>query len=87
MVLTNDVHLPTEEELTVPEVNLSSSALRAGAFHLGKYCEKQNLVSRYSTPINDVHFQIERFVVALETLIVSGYDLVSILDSRQFVVM
>lgn len=45
MVVTNDTTLPTEEELTVPEINLSSAALRAGAFHLGKYCEKQNLVS------------------------------------------
>lgn len=45
MVITNEIILPTEEELTVPEVNLSSAALRAGAFHLGKQCEKQNLVS------------------------------------------
>lgn len=45
MVITDEVTLPTEEELTVPEVNLSSAALRAGAFHLGKHCEKQNLVS------------------------------------------
>ncbi|KAJ6640588.1 NADH dehydrogenase [ubiquinone] 1 alpha subcomplex subunit 8 [Pseudolycoriella hygida] len=43
MVVTNTVDLPTEEELTVPEVNLSNASLRAGAFHLGKYCEKQNL--------------------------------------------
>ncbi len=45
MVITSETTLPTEEELTVPEVNLSSAALRAGAFHLGKHCEKQNLVS------------------------------------------
>lgn len=45
MVITNETTLPTEEELTVPEINLSSAALRAGAFHLGKHCEKQNLVS------------------------------------------
>lgn len=42
MVLTADLQLPTEEELTVPEVNLGSPALRAGAFHLGKYCEQAN---------------------------------------------
>jgi NADH dehydrogenase (ubiquinone) 1 alpha subcomplex subunit 8 len=42
---TFDVILPTEEELTVPEVNLSSPALRAGAFHFGKYCENQSNVS------------------------------------------
>lgn len=42
MVVTKDTFLPTEEELTVPEINLSGPALRAGAFHLGKYCEAQN---------------------------------------------
>ncbi|KAF4521579.1 hypothetical protein B566_EDAN001299 [Ephemera danica] len=42
MVVTQDINLPTEEELTVQEVNLSSPALRAGSFHLGKYCEKEN---------------------------------------------
>uniref|UniRef100_A0A6B2EIC7 NADH dehydrogenase [ubiquinone] 1 alpha subcomplex subunit 8 n=1 Tax=Phlebotomus kandelakii TaxID=1109342 RepID=A0A6B2EIC7_9DIPT len=42
MVVTFKVELPTEEELTVPEVNLSGPALKAGAFHLGKYCEFQN---------------------------------------------
>ncbi|XP_055379955.1 NADH dehydrogenase [ubiquinone] 1 alpha subcomplex subunit 8 [Condylostylus longicornis] len=42
MVVTLKTTLPSDEELTVPEVNLSSSALRAGAFHLGKACEFQN---------------------------------------------
>ncbi|XP_072937593.1 NADH dehydrogenase [ubiquinone] 1 alpha subcomplex subunit 8 [Epargyreus clarus] len=42
MVLTSDIHLPEESELTVPEVNLSSAALRAGSFHLGKHCEQVN---------------------------------------------
>uniref|UniRef100_A0A1A9VX71 NADH dehydrogenase [ubiquinone] 1 alpha subcomplex subunit 8 n=1 Tax=Glossina austeni TaxID=7395 RepID=A0A1A9VX71_GLOAU len=42
MVVTNDVSLPTEEELTVTELNLSTAALRAGAFHLGKSCENPN---------------------------------------------
>ncbi|XP_063544723.1 NADH dehydrogenase [ubiquinone] 1 alpha subcomplex subunit 8 [Cydia strobilella] len=42
MVLTADVHLPEESELTVPEVNLSMASLRAGSFHLGKYCEQAN---------------------------------------------
>lgn len=45
MVITNDIKLPSDEELTVPEVNLSTAALRAGAFHLGKSCEYQNNVS------------------------------------------
>lgn len=39
MVITLDHELPTEEELTVPELKLSGPALRAGAFHLGKYCQ------------------------------------------------
>ena len=42
MVITNDITLPPDEELTVQELNLSSSALHAGAFHLGKQCEYQN---------------------------------------------
>lgn len=45
MVITNDITLPTDEELTVQELNLSTSALRAGAFHLGKHCENKNNVS------------------------------------------
>jgi NADH dehydrogenase (ubiquinone) 1 alpha subcomplex subunit 8 len=46
MVITKDVTLPSEEELTVPvEIKLSGPALRAGAFHLGKYCENVNNVS------------------------------------------
>lgn len=44
MVVTTDIYLPSEEELTVQEVNLSGPALRAGAFHYGKYCEFQNNV-------------------------------------------
>ncbi|KAJ4432129.1 hypothetical protein ANN_20745 [Periplaneta americana] len=42
MVVTANTYLPTEEELTVQEVNLSGPALRAGAFHLGKHCEYEN---------------------------------------------
>lgn len=41
---TADIELPSEEELTVQEVNLSGVVLRAAAFHLGKYCENQNNV-------------------------------------------
>lgn len=48
MVLTADVTLPEESELTVQEVNLSGSTLRAGSFHLGKYCEQQNNVCIFS---------------------------------------
>lgn len=39
MVITFDTYIPPDEELTVPELNLSGPALRAGAFHLGKYCQ------------------------------------------------
>lgn len=46
---TFDHVLPTDEELTVPEVNLSSASLRAGAFHMGKHCENQNNVSKFRT--------------------------------------
>lgn len=45
MVLTNDVNLPEEKDLTVPELPLSSPALKAASFHMGKYCENQSNVS------------------------------------------
>lgn len=45
MVVTLKTTLPSEEDLNVQEVNLSSPVLRAGAFHLGKYCEQQNNVN------------------------------------------
>lgn len=45
MVVTADVVLPEESELTVEEVNLTTATLRAGSFHLGKYCEQANNVS------------------------------------------
>lgn len=49
---TFDLELPNDEELTVPEVNISSPALRAGAFHLGKKCESQNNVSSNFAAMN-----------------------------------
>ena len=42
MVLSNDVWLPSEAEMTVQEVPLGTPSLRAGAMHLGKYCEAKN---------------------------------------------
>lgn len=42
MVVTNKMWLPTEEELTVEEVPLGTPYLKAGAQHLGKYCEAVN---------------------------------------------
>lgn len=47
MVVTLDTKLPTEDELTMPELKLSGPALRAGAFHLGKYCQDSFNVSIY----------------------------------------
>ncbi|CAF4208433.1 unnamed protein product [Rotaria socialis] len=41
MSFTNDLKLPTYEELECPVVNISSPALRAGSFHLAKYCDSQ----------------------------------------------
>ncbi|KAK7092578.1 NADH dehydrogenase [ubiquinone] 1 alpha subcomplex subunit 8-like [Littorina saxatilis] len=41
MAFTNEDYLPSKEELTVPELELTSSVLRAGAHHFGKYCDKQ----------------------------------------------
>lgn len=44
MVLTKDLILPSEEELTVQEVEISTPGLRAAAFHMGKACENANNV-------------------------------------------
>lgn len=54
MGITEDVYLPTDEELKVQEINVSTSVLRAGAFHLGKACEFENNV-RLELP-NHCHF-------------------------------
>jgi hypothetical protein len=45
MSFTHDLKLPTYEELECPVVNVSSSTLRAGSFHLAKYCDLQFKVS------------------------------------------
>ena len=45
MSFTNDLKLPTYDELECPVVNVSSPALRAGSFHLAKYCDLQFKVS------------------------------------------
>lgn len=42
MVISDKVILPSDEELTVQEVNISAVILRAASFHLGKYCEYFN---------------------------------------------
>merc|ERR1711974_595569 len=41
-MFTKEDKLPTLEELEVPEVTMGSTWLRAGACHLGKYCEPEN---------------------------------------------
>lgn len=44
MGITEETYLPTEEELTVQEINLSGPALTAASVHIGKACEFQNNV-------------------------------------------
>lgn len=44
MSLTEDVYLPSDEELTVQEVPLSGPVLKAAAFHMGRVCEFENNV-------------------------------------------
>jgi hypothetical protein len=45
MSFTQDVKLSTYDELECPVANVSSPALRAGSFHLAKYCDLQFKVS------------------------------------------
>ncbi|XP_059143942.1 NADH dehydrogenase [ubiquinone] 1 alpha subcomplex subunit 8-like [Physella acuta] len=39
MPYTNEDYLPSYEELTVPELDITSAAFRTAAHHLGKYCD------------------------------------------------
>ena len=51
MTATNQTYLPTYEELYVPPLNVTSAALKAGAVHMGKYCDipsKVSLINRNS---------------------------------------
>ncbi|XP_035224211.1 NADH dehydrogenase [ubiquinone] 1 alpha subcomplex subunit 8-like [Stegodyphus dumicola] len=41
MPFTEDFYLPSEEELKVQEINISTPFLKAGAIHFGKYCDHQ----------------------------------------------
>ena len=41
MVLTDDIILPSDEELTVQEINVSSPVLRATAAYMGYYCDEK----------------------------------------------
>lgn len=40
-----DTYLPSEEELTVPEINLTSGYMKAAAYHVGKKCDEESKVS------------------------------------------
>ncbi|CAG2163140.1 unnamed protein product [Oppiella nova] len=40
MTITDDVQLPTYEELDVQEINVSQPVLKASAMHFGKYCDQ-----------------------------------------------
>ncbi|XP_054277340.1 NADH dehydrogenase [ubiquinone] 1 alpha subcomplex subunit 8-like [Macrosteles quadrilineatus] len=42
MVVTKNTTIPSDEDLTVQEVDVSGVVLRAASFHLGKYCEDVN---------------------------------------------
>lgn len=44
MTATNETYIPTYEELYVPPINLTSSALKAGAPYFGVFCDKESKV-------------------------------------------
>lgn len=44
MSLSNNAYLPSNEELYVPPLNLTSPVLKAGAIHFGSYCKKESNV-------------------------------------------
>ena len=46
MVFSNDDYLPSFDELKIPEIQMSSAPLRAGAQHFGKYCDNQSKVKQ-----------------------------------------
>ena len=45
MPITEDLWLPSEQELKVQEIDLTTPSLKAGAIHFGKYCHEQCKVS------------------------------------------
>uniref|UniRef100_A0A1E1WYX1 NADH dehydrogenase [ubiquinone] 1 alpha subcomplex subunit 8 n=1 Tax=Amblyomma aureolatum TaxID=187763 RepID=A0A1E1WYX1_9ACAR len=42
MPFSDEYEFPSDSELNVEEVNISTPALRAGAYHFGKYCDEQS---------------------------------------------
>lgn len=52
MAVTEDVVLPSNEELTVQEITVSSPYLRATANYMGYYCDdKCKVNSRFRCPL------------------------------------
>ena len=47
MPYTNQEYLPSYEELTVPELEVTSAVFRTAAHHLGKYCDNVCKVRTY----------------------------------------
>ena len=43
--MSKDFKLPSMEELTMPELELSSPVLKASAHHFGKFCDLESKVS------------------------------------------
>lgn len=72
MVVTDDTYLPTEEELTVPEVNVSGPVLIAAAHHLGDACLNENNVCEVNYLINNLMlertFSFQEFMLCRQEL-------------------
>lgn len=81
MVITNAFKLPTEEELDVPELNVTASALHTGAFHLGKYCEDQckvssprpNKILQLFQTVSSSIFALRFYILKLLSILLSHY--------------
>ena len=58
MTATNQTYLPTYEELYAPNLNLTSAALKAGAIHLGVYCDIPSKVRNLLLFLSVVAFRI-----------------------------
>ncbi|WAR04450.1 NDUA8-like protein [Mya arenaria] len=41
MALSRDKYIPSQEELTIPEVQISSIILKAASLYMGKYCDNE----------------------------------------------
>jgi hypothetical protein len=52
MPITDEVQLPTYEELDCQEINISQPVLKASAMHFGKYCDQKSKVLIHLIIIN-----------------------------------